>query len=105
MRRIFHCCTIGGETKRTKEFSLVEQNHTTRGVRVPDFSGSGRADNFRAGSGGVPILSVLLEIPKVSGFRDSIRATSITAMSGQFDFQVGSGKLGRDRTISLPVID
>ena len=47
--------------------------------------GTGRKISGRIGRG--PDTFVLLEIQTVSGSRDSIRATSMTAMSGQFDFR------------------
>ena len=81
----------------------IEKMTFSRGVRLPDFSGSGVAGNFRAGSNGIgrgPDTFVLLEIPTVSESRDSIRARRIAAMSGQFDFRSArqnSDAIGRYR--------
>ena len=57
----------------------------------------GTVRKISGGIGRGPDTFVLLEIPTVSGPRDSIRATSIDAMSGQFDFRSARQKLGRDR--------
>ena len=75
--------------------SAMTREHALRiGVcgssRGSDSRPSERVGKFRAGSGGIgrgPDTFVLLEIQAVSGSRDSIRATSMTAMSGQFDFR------------------
>ena len=69
------------------------------------FFGLGSGRQLSGGIGRDPDTFVLLEIPTVSGLRDSIQATSIAAMSGQFDFRSARQNSGRDRTISLPVID
>ena len=55
--------------------------------RGSDSRPSERVGKFRGGIGRGPDTFVLLEIQTVSGSRDSIRVTSMTAMSGQFDFR------------------
>ena len=63
---------------------------TNRSVRIVPrlgFSALGTGRKISGGIGRSPDTFVLLEIPTVSGSRDSIRATSMTAMSGQLDFR------------------